>query len=40
MLDTVIARDVPNSTALRPRVRPHHLEYIQRLDSRVIQVRP
>ena len=31
MLYAIIARDVPNSSALRPRVRPHHLEYIQPL---------
>lgn len=31
MLYAIIARDVPNSTALRPRVRPRHLAYIQSL---------
>lgn len=31
MLYAIIARDVPNSSALRPRVRPRHLEYIQPL---------
>jgi hypothetical protein len=31
MLYAIIARDVPNSAALRPRVRPRHLEYIQPL---------
>lgn len=31
MLYAIIARDVPNSSALRPRVRPRHLQYIQPL---------
>jgi hypothetical protein len=31
VLYAIIARDVPNSPALRPRVRPRHLEYIQPL---------
>ena len=31
MLYAIIARDVPNSTPLRPRVRPRHLQYLQRL---------
>jgi uncharacterized protein YciI len=31
MLYAIFARDVPNSAALRPRVRPRHLEYIQPL---------
>jgi len=31
VLYAIIARDVPNSSALRPRVRPRHLEYIQPL---------
>jgi uncharacterized protein YciI len=31
MLYAIIARDAPNSTALRPKVRPRHLEYIQPL---------
>src|SRR5262245_8581098 len=31
MLYAILARDVPNSTTLRPRVRPRHLEYIQPL---------
>jgi len=31
MLYAIIARDAPNSTALRPSVRPRHLEYLQPL---------
>lgn len=31
MLYAIIARDVPNSMALRPTVRPRHLEYLQPL---------
>jgi uncharacterized protein YciI len=31
MLYAIIARDAPNTGALRPRVRPRHLEYIQPL---------
>lgn len=31
MLYAIFARDVPNSVALRPNVRPHHLQYIQPL---------
>jgi uncharacterized protein YciI len=31
MLYAIIARDVPHSTALRPSVRPRHLEYLQPL---------
>jgi len=31
VLYAIIARDVPNSSALRPRVRPRHLQYIQPL---------
>ena len=31
MLYAIIARDVPNSAALRQRVRPRHLDYIQPL---------
>jgi len=31
MLYAIIARDVPNSTPLRPRVRPRHLQYLQPL---------
>jgi len=31
MLYAIIARDVPNSNALRPKVGPRHLEYIQPL---------
>jgi uncharacterized protein YciI len=31
MLYAIIARDVPNSLTVRPRVRPRHLEYIQPL---------
>ena len=31
MLYVIIARDVPNSIALRPTVRPRHLEYLQPL---------
>lgn len=31
MLYAIIARDVPNSTALRPTVRPRHLQYLQPL---------
>jgi uncharacterized protein len=31
LLYAIIARDAPNSTALRPNVRPRHLQYIQPL---------
>jgi len=31
MLYAIIARDVPNSGRLRPRVRPRHLEYLRPL---------
>jgi uncharacterized protein len=31
MLYAIMARDVPNSVALRPSVRPRHLEYIKSL---------
>ncbi len=31
MLYAFIARDVPNSSALRPTVRPRHLQYLQPL---------
>ena len=31
MLYAIIARDVPNSVALRPSVRPRHLQYLQPL---------
>jgi uncharacterized protein len=31
MLYAILARDVPNSIALRPSVRPRHLEYLQPL---------
>ena len=31
MLYAIMARDVPNSTAVRPSVRPRHLEYLQPL---------
>jgi uncharacterized protein YciI len=31
MLSAIIARDVPNSVALRPSVRPRHLAYLQPL---------
>lgn len=31
MLYAIIARDAPAGTALRPRVRPSHLEYVQPL---------
>lgn len=31
MLYAIIARDAPNSSALRPAVRPRHLEYLQPL---------
>jgi uncharacterized protein YciI len=31
LLYAIIARDAPNSAALRPRVRPRHLEYVQPL---------
>jgi uncharacterized protein YciI len=31
LLYAIIARDAPNSTALRPHVRPRHLQYIQPL---------
>jgi hypothetical protein len=31
MLYAIIARDGPNSAALRPKVRPRHLEYLQPL---------
>jgi uncharacterized protein len=31
MLYAIIARDAPDSTALRPAVRPRHLEYLQPL---------
>ncbi len=31
MLYAIIARDVPNSIALRPSVRPRHLQYLQPL---------
>jgi uncharacterized protein YciI len=31
MLYAIIARDVPNSVALRPLVRPRHLKYLQPL---------
>jgi uncharacterized protein YciI len=31
MLYVIMARDVPNSLALRPHVRPRHLEYLQPL---------
>jgi uncharacterized protein len=31
MLYAIIARDVPNSLALRPNVRPRHLAYLQGL---------
>jgi uncharacterized protein YciI len=31
VLYAIIARDVPNSAALRPSVRPRHLQYLQPL---------
>jgi hypothetical protein len=31
MLYAIVARDVPNSAGLRPRVRPMHLAYLQPL---------
>ena len=31
MLYAIMARDVPNSIAVRPNVRPRHLEYLQPL---------
>jgi uncharacterized protein YciI len=31
LLYAIIARDTPNGSALRPRVRPRHLEYVQPL---------
>ena len=31
MLYVILARDAPNSIALRPSVRPRHLEYLQPL---------
>jgi hypothetical protein len=31
MLYAIIARDAPNSTVLRPRLRPQHLQYLQPL---------
>ncbi len=31
MLYAIMARDVPNSVALRPNVRPRHLQYLQPL---------
>jgi uncharacterized protein YciI len=34
MLYAIIARDAPNSTALRPTVRPRHLNYLQGLIDR------
>lgn len=42
MLYAIIARDVPNSLARRPSVRPRHLLYLQRLidQGRVIFAGP
>lgn len=42
MLYAIIARDAPNSLALRPSVRPRHLEYLQPLidQGRVIFAGP
>ena len=42
MLYAIIARDVPNSIALRPGVRPRHLKYLQPLvdQGRVIFAGP
>jgi len=34
MLYAIIARDAPNSTTLRPSVRPRHLHYLQGLIDR------
>ena len=34
MLYAIIARDAPNSTILRPSVRPRHLQYLQGLIDR------
>ena len=34
MLYAIIARDAPNSTTLRPSVRPRHLQYLQGLIDR------
>ena len=42
MLYAFIARDVPDSTALRPSVRPRHLQYLQALidEGRVVFAGP
>lgn len=31
MLHAIVARDVPNSVAVRPKVGPQHLQYLQPL---------
>lgn len=38
MLYAIIAHDAPNSTALRPHVRPRHLAYLQGLIDRGLVV--